>query len=76
MLMLIPDFVIHYARMSSSDSDLKFNQGYITSPTYKKVVSQKYNFSGEPKNIFKGSLSNEFVIFQNVVTPGVRTIKP
>ena len=42
----------------------------------KRSYLKKYNFSGEPKNIFKGSLSNEFVIFQNVVTPGVRTIKP
>ena len=43
----------------------------ISSPTYKNVVTQKVQlFRRAKKHIFKGSLSNEFVLFQNVVSPG------
>ena len=43
----------------------------ISSPTYKNVVTQKVQlFRRAKKHIFKGALSNEFVLFQNVVSPG------
>ena len=50
---------------------ITFKPEVISSPTYKNVVTQKVQlFRRAKKHIFKGALSNEFVQFQNVVSPG------
>ena len=67
------NFTIHslHCLLKTIFSTWTQHKGCSSSPTYKNVVTQKVQlFRRAKKHIFKGSLSNEFVLFQNVVSPG------